>query len=230
VLLAGSAAAGLLAACSTPPAPPAAATTAPAPAPATAKPAAAASAGPSAPAAASPSAAAASPSAAASPAAAAAASPAVVPSPSAAPAAASSGKTIRAAFVYTGPINDHGWSNAHDDGRKALEQALGSGVETNYTENVPETADSQRVFEDYARWGHTGRSCGLDLADAWRSVGLAVPGPSRRWCQFGSLWLLDWSTGIRCLRLPGAERRAPLAGGSGAGRWTGACQAIGPGG
>jgi basic membrane protein A and related proteins len=154
VLLAGSAAAGLLAACSTPPAPPAAATTAPAPAPATAKPAAAASAGPSAPAAASPSAAAASPSAAASPAAAAAASPAVVPSPSAALAAASSGKTIRAAFVYTGPINDHGWSNAHDDGRKALEQALGSGVETNYTENVPETADSQRVFEDYARKGY----------------------------------------------------------------------------
>jgi basic membrane protein A len=66
---------------------------------------------------------------------------------------ATGGKTIRAAFVYTGPINDHGWSNAHDDGRMALEQALGSSVETAYTENVPETADSQRVFEDYARKG-----------------------------------------------------------------------------
>jgi basic membrane protein A and related proteins len=55
--------------------------------------------------------------------------------------------------VYTGPVTDHGWSNAHDDGRKALEQALGSSVETAYTENVPETADSQRVFEDYARKG-----------------------------------------------------------------------------
>ena len=73
--------------------------------------------------------------------------------PTTAPAAASSTKTIKAAFVYTGPINDHGWTNAHDDGRKALEQALGSGVETTYTENVPETADSQRVFEDYARKG-----------------------------------------------------------------------------
>jgi basic membrane protein A len=70
-----------------------------------------------------------------------------------APAAATSTKVIKAAFVYTGPINDHGWSNAHDDGRKALEQALGSSVETAYTENVPETADSQRVFEDYARKG-----------------------------------------------------------------------------
>src|SRR5207302_3128724 len=71
-----------------------------------------------------------------------------------APAVASSGKKVRAAFVYTGPINDHGWSNAHDDGRKALEQALGSSVETAFTENVPETADSQRVFEDYARKGY----------------------------------------------------------------------------
>ena len=70
------------------------------------------------------------------------------------PAVAAGGKTIRAAFVYTGPINDHGWTNAHDDGRKALEQALGSSVETAYTENVPETADSQRVFEDYARKGY----------------------------------------------------------------------------
>ena len=55
--------------------------------------------------------------------------------------------------MYTGPINDHGWTNAHDDGRKALEQAFGSAVETAYTENVPETADAQRVFEDYARKG-----------------------------------------------------------------------------
>ena len=67
---------------------------------------------------------------------------------------AAGGKTIKAAFVYTGPINDHGWSNAHDDGRKALEQALGSSVETTYTENVPETSDAQRVFEDYARKGY----------------------------------------------------------------------------
>jgi basic membrane protein A len=125
---------GLVAACSAPAAPPApaAATTAPAttaPAP-TAKPAAA-------------------PSAAAS----AVASPSAAAAPTTAPAVASGGKVIRAAFVYTGPVNDHGWTNAHDDGRKALEQALGSSVETAFTENVPETADSQRVFEDYARKG-----------------------------------------------------------------------------
>ena len=79
--------------------------------------------------------------------------PTAAAAPTTAAAVATSGKKIRAAFVYTGPINDHGWTNAHDDGRKALEQALGSSVETAYTENVPETADSQRVFEDYARKG-----------------------------------------------------------------------------
>src|SRR5262245_27748241 len=112
-------ASGLLAACSSPPAPPAAPTSAPAAAPTQA---------------------------------AAAAKPTVAAAATTAPAATST-KVIKAAFVYTGPINDHGWSNAHDDGRKALEQALGSSVETTYTENVPETADSQRVFEDYARKG-----------------------------------------------------------------------------
>lgn len=141
-LLAASAASGLLAACSTPAAPPAPATTAAAPAVSSPVPTSKPAAAPSASAAASPSAAA-----------------SVVPSPSAAaaattaPAVTSGGKVIRAAFVYTGPVNDHGWTNAHDDGRKALEQALGSSVETAFTENVPETADSQRVFEDYARKG-----------------------------------------------------------------------------
>jgi basic membrane protein A and related proteins len=132
LLLASGAASGLLAACSSPPAPPAPPTTAPAAAP-TSPPAAAPT-----------------------------SAPAAAPTPAAKPTAAAQtqapaqtpGKVIRAAFVYTGPINDHGWSNAHEDGRKALEQALGSQVETAYTENVPETADSQRVFEDYARKGY----------------------------------------------------------------------------
>src|SRR5260370_490492 len=118
VVFAGSAARGLLAACSSPPAPPAAATTAPAvaaptSAPAAASPKPAASAAPSAP----------------SPSPAVVASPSAVAAPTTAPAVAAGGKTIKAAFVYTGPINDHGWTNAHDDRRKALEQALGSGVQ-----------------------------------------------------------------------------------------------------
>lgn len=127
MLLAGATVGGLLSACSTHPAPPSPTTP---PAAGGASPIAGS---PSVP---SPSALSASP----------VASPSVI--------ASGSGKTIRAAFVYTGPADDHGWSNAHDDGRKALEQALGSQVETAYTENIAETADSQRVFEDYARQGY----------------------------------------------------------------------------
>src|SRR5579864_1249266 len=127
-------ASGLLAACSSPPAPPAAATSAPVAPPAAAT---------SAPVAPKPT----------SPPVAAPTTAAATTVPAQTAPTQSAGKVVRAAFVYTGPINDHGWSNAHDDGRKALEQALGAQVQTAYTENVPETADSQRVFEDYARKG-----------------------------------------------------------------------------
>ncbi|MBV9583224.1 MAG: BMP family ABC transporter substrate-binding protein, partial [Chloroflexi bacterium] len=74
--------------------------------------------------------------------------------PTTAPAATAGRHVIRAAFVYASPVDDHGRSNAHDDGRKALELALGTNVETAYTDNVPETPDAQQVFEDYARKGY----------------------------------------------------------------------------
>jgi len=30
-------------------------------------------------------------------------------------------ETVKAAFVYVGPVGDHGWTYAHDQGRKYLE-------------------------------------------------------------------------------------------------------------
>lgn len=61
---------------------------------------------------------------------------------------------LKVAFVYVGPIGDAGWTKKHDDGRKALEEALGDRVETTYLESIPEGAQSQRVFEDLARKGN----------------------------------------------------------------------------
>jgi basic membrane protein A and related proteins len=61
---------------------------------------------------------------------------------------------LKVAFVYVGPVGDAGWTKKHDDGRKALEEALGDRVETTYLESVPEGAQSQRVFEDLARKGY----------------------------------------------------------------------------
>ncbi len=55
-------------------------------------------------------------------------------------------------FIYAGPKNDAGWYSAQDDGRVYLEQNMPE-VETIVAENVPETADAERVMERMARAG-----------------------------------------------------------------------------
>ena len=57
-------------------------------------------------------------------------------------------------FVYIGPTGDHGWTYAHDQGRKAVEAKFGDKVKTTFVENVPETADAERVFRDLAQQGY----------------------------------------------------------------------------
>ncbi len=64
--------------------------------------------------------------------------------------AASHAKT-KACFVYIGPTGDFGWTYQHDEGRKAMEAAL--GVETTFLENVPEGSDAGRAIERLARSG-----------------------------------------------------------------------------
>lgn len=66
--------------------------------------------------------------------------------------AASHGKT-KACFIYVGPVGDFGWSYQHDQGRLAVEKALGDKVETAYLESVPEGADAERAIERFARSG-----------------------------------------------------------------------------
>jgi len=62
-------------------------------------------------------------------------------------------ETLKVAFVYVGPKNDGGWTQAHDEGRLYLEQQL-SYVETAYTENVPEGAPCEKVVRDYCNEGY----------------------------------------------------------------------------
>ena len=69
----------------------------------------------------------------------------------AAPAAAQ--QKLKVGFIYVGPVGDFGWSYQHDQGRKAIEKALGDKVETTFVESVPE-ADSERAIEQLARTGH----------------------------------------------------------------------------
>ncbi len=62
-------------------------------------------------------------------------------------------KKLKIGFIYVGPIGDFGWSHQHDEGRKAIEAALGDRVETTYVESVPES-DSERAIEGLARAGN----------------------------------------------------------------------------
>ncbi len=61
---------------------------------------------------------------------------------------------FKVAFVYVGPVGDHGWSYAHDQGKIAVEKALGDKVKTTITEKVPEGADAERVIRDLAANGN----------------------------------------------------------------------------
>ncbi len=49
---------------------------------------------------------------------------------------------LKIGFVYVAPLADAGWVHQHDEGRKAVEAALGAKVKTTFVENVPEGADA----------------------------------------------------------------------------------------
>ncbi|MBV9220844.1 MAG: BMP family ABC transporter substrate-binding protein [Methylobacteriaceae bacterium] len=67
--------------------------------------------------------------------------------------AALAAEKLKVGFVYVGPVGDFGYSYQHDQGRQAVEKALGDKVETTFLESVPES-DSARAIEQLARAGH----------------------------------------------------------------------------
>lgn len=79
--------------------------------------------------------------------------PAPVPAP-AASAPAPKAEPLKVAFAYVGPVGDGGWSFAHDNGRKAVEKEFGDKVVTKFVENVPESADAERVIRELASDGN----------------------------------------------------------------------------
>lgn len=77
--------------------------------------------------------------------------------PAAAPAAAAPApkpEPLKIAFAYVGPVGDGGWTFAHDNARKAVEKEFGDKVATSFVENVPESADAERVIRDMASQGN----------------------------------------------------------------------------
>lgn len=56
------------------------------------------------------------------------------------------------AFVYVGPHDDGGWTQAHDQAREFVENNV-ADVHTAYVENVAEGADAEQVIRSLARKG-----------------------------------------------------------------------------
>ena len=61
---------------------------------------------------------------------------------------------FKVAWIYPGPHNDGGWSQAHDAGRLFVEKMLGDKVQTTYKENVPEGPQVAQVIDSLVRDGN----------------------------------------------------------------------------
>jgi len=72
------------------------------------------------------------------------------PSQSSAPA----GAPLKIGFVYVAPVTEAGWVHQHEQGRQAVQAALGAQVQTAYVESVAEGADAERVIRDLASQGN----------------------------------------------------------------------------
>lgn len=60
---------------------------------------------------------------------------------------------FKAAWIYLGPVTDGGWNAAHYAGQQAVEKEFGDKVQTMKVENVPESADAERVETQLAQQG-----------------------------------------------------------------------------
>jgi basic membrane protein A len=62
--------------------------------------------------------------------------------------------TIKAAWIYVGPHEDGGWSQAHDAGRLFVQKSLGAKVVTTYKENIPEGPQVAQTIESLVNDGN----------------------------------------------------------------------------
>lgn len=60
---------------------------------------------------------------------------------------------FKVGWIYLGPVTDGGWNSAHYAGQQAVEKEFGDKVETMKVENVPESADAERVETQLAQQG-----------------------------------------------------------------------------
>jgi basic membrane protein A and related proteins len=67
---------------------------------------------------------------------------------------AKSNAAFKVAWIYVGPHNDGGWSQAHDAGRLYVQKMLGSKVQTTYKENIAVGAQLQQTVASLVNQGY----------------------------------------------------------------------------
>ena len=70
------------------------------------------------------------------------------------PGKAKSSSAFKVAFIYVGPHNDGGWSQAHEEGRQYVQKTLGSKVQTTYKENIAVGAQFSQTVSSLAAQGY----------------------------------------------------------------------------
>jgi basic membrane protein A and related proteins len=67
---------------------------------------------------------------------------------------AKSTSAFKVAWIYVGPHNDGGWSQAHDAGRLYVQKMLGSKVQTTYKENIAVGAQLEQTVASLVNQGY----------------------------------------------------------------------------
>ena len=62
---------------------------------------------------------------------------------------------LKIAWMYPGPHNDGGWSQAHERGRLLVQKTFGDKVETTYKENIFSNAQAPQIVAGLVREGYT---------------------------------------------------------------------------
>ena len=60
----------------------------------------------------------------------------------------------KVAWIYVGPHNDHGWSQAHDEGRAYVQKMLGGKVQTTYKETIANGPQLQQTVASLVQQGY----------------------------------------------------------------------------
>jgi basic membrane protein A len=70
------------------------------------------------------------------------------------PGKAKSTGAFKVAWIYVGPHNDGGWSQAHEEGRQYVQKMLGSKVQTTYKENIALGAQFEQTVASLVAQGY----------------------------------------------------------------------------